>query len=119
MKDLSDGSSNTIMGGEVRPNCTDHQAGGWFDANFVSAAFTTAPINYPTCRGESPYNGLGGTVCNDWSTWQVSMGFKSSHTGGAFFVMGDGSVKFLSENIDYRTFQALGDRRDGQVIGEF
>lgn len=30
--------------------------------------------------------------------------FNSGHTGGAQFVMGDGSVKFLSENMDYKTF---------------
>jgi len=116
---VTDGTSNTIMAGEVRPNCTDHQAGGWYDANYVSAGFTTAPINYPTCQGESPYQNLGGTSCNNWSTWQVSMGFKSSHTGGAFFLLGDGSVTFLNENIDYRTYQGLGDRKDGQVIGAF
>jgi prepilin-type N-terminal cleavage/methylation domain-containing protein/prepilin-type processing-associated H-X9-DG protein len=119
IRDVTDGTSNTIMGGEVRPDCTDHQAGGWFDANFVSAGFTTAPINYPTCRGETPYQGQGGTSCNNWSTWQVSMGFKSRHTGGAQFVMGDGSARFISENIDYCTYQKLGDRRDGLVVGEF
>ncbi|MGH7129215.1 MAG: DUF1559 domain-containing protein [Planctomycetaceae bacterium] len=120
IRDVTDGTSMTIMGGEVRPDCTDHQAGGWYDANFVSSAFTTAPINFPTCRGEPPYQGLGGgTACNNWSTWQVSMGFKSRHEGGAHFMMGDGSVRFISENIDYVTYQRLGDRRDGQTIGEF
>jgi prepilin-type processing-associated H-X9-DG protein len=40
------------------------------------------------------------------------------HTGGAQFVLCDGSVRFISQNIDYRTYQRLGDRRDGQVIGD-
>ena len=34
-------------------------------------------------------------------------------------LFGDGSVRFLSENIDYMTYQKLGDRRDGQVVGDF
>lgn len=119
IRDVVDGASQTIMGGEVRPNCTDHQAGGWYDANYVSAGFTTAPINFPTCIGQAPYHNNQGTVCNRWDTWQVSMGFKSSHTGGCFVMMGDGSVQFLSENIDYGTYQRLGDRRDGNSIGEY
>jgi hypothetical protein len=34
-------------------------------------------------------------------------------------VLCDGSARFISETIDYRTYQRLGDRRDGQVVGEF
>lgn len=47
------------------------------------------------------------------------MGFKSLHTGGAQFLLCDGSVRFLSQNIDHNTYQMLGDRWDGFVLGEF
>jgi len=43
----------------------------------------------------------------------------SFHTGGAQVVMGDGSVKFLSENLDYNIMWKLVGRNDGNVIGEF
>lgn len=43
----------------------------------------------------------------------------SWHTGGAQFTFGDGSVHFLSENIDLETYSWLHDRSDGEVIGEF
>ncbi len=43
----------------------------------------------------------------------------SYHVGGAQFVLGDGSVRFISENIDIRTYDWLHDKRDGQVLGEF
>jgi hypothetical protein len=33
--------------------------------------------------------------------------------------MSDGSVRFVSENIDFTTYKLLGVRDDGQVIGEF
>jgi hypothetical protein len=33
------------------------------------------------------------------------------------FGFADGSVHFLSENIEVRTFVLLGDRLDGEVIG--
>jgi len=51
--------------------------------------------------------------------WFCKQGFKSRHDGGAHFVLSDGSVKLLSENIDYATYQKLGDRRDDQTVGEF
>jgi type II secretory pathway pseudopilin PulG len=42
----------------------------------------------------------------------------SWHVAGAFFGFVDGSVHFLSENIEVRTFALLGDRLDGYPIGE-
>jgi hypothetical protein len=33
--------------------------------------------------------------------------------------MADGSVHFISENIDYRNYQRLGDRKDGEAIEPF
>jgi prepilin-type processing-associated H-X9-DG protein len=65
-----------------------------------------------TCRNKPGYVA---STCGDWSNWQTSMGIKSQHVGGAQILMCDGSVHFISENIDYMTLQRLGDRRDGQV----
>jgi prepilin-type processing-associated H-X9-DG protein len=42
--------------------------------------------------------------------------FNSGHTGGAQFVMGDGSVQFLSENMEFRTFALLNYIQDGQPV---
>ena len=44
--------------------------------------------------------------------------FSSKHTGGCHFVFADGSVHFLSENMDYNTFRYLGTRNDGQVVSK-
>jgi len=43
----------------------------------------------------------------------------SLHTGGAHAVLGDGTVRFLSENIDRNTLTFLCRMADGQVQGEF
>lgn len=45
--------------------------------------------------------------------------FSSPHQGGIQFLMADGSVHFLSENIAYETYRYLGQINDGQVLGEF
>ena len=42
----------------------------------------------------------------------------SWHPGGAFFGFVDGSVHFLTDNLELRTFRLLGDRLDGEIIGE-
>jgi prepilin-type N-terminal cleavage/methylation domain-containing protein len=46
-------------------------------------------------------------------------GFGSYHVGGAHFLLCDGSVRFLSENIDPGVFRQLGDRADGRMPVEF
>ncbi len=114
---ISDGTSNTIMAGEVMPerHCTDHGWHGGFSANNSWYA-TTAPINYKTCSNRS--NRVAG-LCGLDTSWSTSRGFRSDHIGGAQFVLCDGAVRFISENIDYATYQRLGSRRDGQPVGEF
>ncbi|MBA4029859.1 MAG: prepilin-type cleavage/methylation domain-containing protein [Planctomyces sp.] len=44
---------------------------------------------------------------------------RSRHTGGAHCLMGDGSVRFVSENVDLLTWQRAGARDDGNALGEF
>lgn len=43
----------------------------------------------------------------------------SFHTGGIQVTLGDGSVRFLSENIDRMLLSALTSRDGGEVVGEF
>jgi prepilin-type N-terminal cleavage/methylation domain-containing protein/prepilin-type processing-associated H-X9-DG protein len=42
----------------------------------------------------------------------------SFHSGGANFVRGDGSVQFVSDSIDYRSFIGLATPSGGEVINE-
>jgi len=41
--------------------------------------------------------------------------FRSDHTGGGFFLRGDGSVKFVSENVNLTTFRATSTIGAGEV----
>jgi prepilin-type processing-associated H-X9-DG protein len=45
--------------------------------------------------------------------------FGSAHTGGAQFCLADGSVHFLSENIDQTLYENLSTMADGNITGEF
>jgi prepilin-type N-terminal cleavage/methylation domain-containing protein/prepilin-type processing-associated H-X9-DG protein len=123
IRDITDGTSNVIAAGEIRPQCGDHTRNGWMHFNSLWVA-TTAPINFPiVCVREPGWDQAsappGMNACNHWQNWQTSQGFKSRHVGGAHFLMCDGAVRFITQNIDYITYQRLGDRRDGGVVGDF
>jgi prepilin-type N-terminal cleavage/methylation domain-containing protein/prepilin-type processing-associated H-X9-DG protein len=118
---IPDGLSHVIAMGEVRPRSSWHLRDGWMKVNSVWVA-TTAPINYPTVPGEPGYTvppcGELGQAW-DWTRWALEQGFKSRHPGGCQFVFCDGSIHFLSETIDYLTYQELGDRRDGKLLADY
>jgi prepilin-type N-terminal cleavage/methylation domain-containing protein/prepilin-type processing-associated H-X9-DG protein len=119
---VKDGLSNTIFVGEGLPQQHDHLTNGpwgsgkavvWAHFNGGAAHFSTIiPINYLSDAGDtwcSPPERYRGN-------WPVSWGFKSNHTNGTNFLFGDGSVRFISQNIDHRTYQLLGCRNDGQPV---
>jgi prepilin-type N-terminal cleavage/methylation domain-containing protein/prepilin-type processing-associated H-X9-DG protein len=127
LADVADGLSNTLMIGECLINQNSDLLGadggkGW--AGFIggnASGTTITPINYrsdfndgSTCT-TNPVNQL-----HNLNNWNVSFGFKANHAGGANFVFGDGSVHFLSQDINHTTYQYLGCRNDGQAItGEY
>lgn len=115
---IADGTSNVILVGESLPQCTDHMWTGWFHFN-NNWLTTTAPINWPVHCQNRPRVTETIPGCHDWNDHGYSQGFKSDHKGGAQIVLADGTVKFISENIDWMTLQRLGERRDGQTIGEY
>ena len=87
----------------------------WWEGNNAWWFHSTAPINYNTCPGEKgndPGN-VGSGPCNRTESWNVSLGFKSRHKGGAYFTLCDGAVRFLPEQIDYNVYQILASRNEG------
>lgn len=45
--------------------------------------------------------------------------YGSKHEGGTHFLMCDGAVDFVSENVNYDNYRHSGERNDGEVLGSF
>jgi prepilin-type processing-associated H-X9-DG protein len=85
----------------------------WYAAG-QSSLTTAAPPNWiwPTAGGNCCPGGA-----HDWGNGIVPP--RSMHTGGVNGLLGDGSVRFIQNTIDILTFQRLGNRSDGGVLGNF
>jgi prepilin-type N-terminal cleavage/methylation domain-containing protein/prepilin-type processing-associated H-X9-DG protein len=117
---ITDGTSNTLMVGEVLPSNAADSNFWMFNGSYAG---TTVPLGFNSnviVPGVAP-------GCNS-STWQSASapvgcrfgssakGFISLHPGGGNFAFGDGSVRFLKNSINIYTYCALGSRAGGEVV---
>ena len=117
---IQDGTSNTFMIGEryhFDPEWADlPNRRGWAWSNYNAPqdcmAGTLQQINYKITK-----NSGGANQKPPFSEQDNKLSsFGSGHTGGANFVMCDGSVQFLSDSTDLLTLQLLARPTDGQVV---
>lgn len=131
MKDITDGSSNQLLVSEIRLVPDKSAITGTIDTSsdwhgIVWNSFGTtvwfSTLNPPNtrtsdrvrrCVTDDPF-----VPCAFHTSINV-IHTRSAHVGGVQSVLGDGSVRFISENINGTLFQYLGSRSDGNVIGEF
>tara|TARA_R110002072_G_scaffold13481_3_gene56969 strand:- start:38489 stop:39538 length:1050 start_codon:yes stop_codon:yes gene_type:complete len=78
-------------------------------------------LQSPASRKSLPFFGINRDVRGEplGLSDRVTAGFSSWHTGGCQVVLGDGTVRFLHENIDPTIYTNLMRRSDGQTLGEF
>ena len=122
IRDITDGSSNTFCVGEAAhreiPNSSPNGPGIWLRAvgNGTYDSFGFLSVIRFT-HSDSWWN--GGTDFPIPVNYRGTYSFSSPHVGGAQFCLADGSVRFLSENIDQTLYENLSTIADGQVVGEF
>lgn len=111
LRDITDGTSNTIAIGEKWLNPANYNTGDWHDDCGYTDGWDPDVIRTTGFMlvNDAPSTGYG------WEGYQ----FGSQHTGGCHFLLADGAVRFISKNINATTYNNLGHRSDGSVIGDF
>jgi hypothetical protein len=104
IRDVTDGTSNTLFVGEDK---ISRGPGQWDIQHWMDPMSMTT-----TVRG---VNHAGDPVANGY----YAQGFGSYHVGGAQFLLVDGTVRFLSENMNIITFCNLGTKAGSEMVGEF
>ncbi|HEV3448939.1 MAG TPA: DUF1559 domain-containing protein [Gemmataceae bacterium] len=116
--DIVDGTSNTLLLGEALPRQNAHMLfNTWYTTYGTQVNSTIIPINYPISEDDTTWCGQNSaSPAHSMFNNNVAWGFKSRHAGGANFVFADGSVHFINENINHKTYQLLGCRNDRQAV---
>ena len=138
LQDLTDGSSNIIVIGETnaymqdttlarRTNWHPSQPYGWTmgnDTNVGERHFNCTTIRYKSNDVKNASAGNTGWTGNKTSEGigddcGANYPLSSYHVGGVHVLLGDGSVRFISDNMDFPTLAQLAIRDDGKPVGEF
>lgn len=126
--DITDGLSQTVLVAELRvqPSLRDNR-GAWA---FPAAGSASVGLDCDTlCRGingDSKSDWIpfcdpvpGGLDCTFQNNVDSNSGPRSRHTGGAHLLLGDGSVRFVSENVSQTTLTAIFTSQNREVAGEY
>jgi prepilin-type N-terminal cleavage/methylation domain-containing protein len=128
-RDVTDGTSNTIFLGEHSSNLSEKTWVGVVPGAFTHPKFSS-PENGPDAAatltlvhagpsgGELDITGFPIIHPVNFPTYHVGQ-MSSEHDGGGQICLGDGSVRFVSENINLLLWAELSSIGEGEVTGEF
>jgi prepilin-type N-terminal cleavage/methylation domain-containing protein len=136
IRDILDGTSNTIMVGErssVKWKKQDQTKPGPWAGVWAGQELSTDGItNVWALAGITGFQMNTGKHSQDPSDTNAAdaplQAFGSEHTGGSQFLMADGAVRFISENIEWNDrplsddvgiYHILASIKDGKTVGEF
>jgi prepilin-type N-terminal cleavage/methylation domain-containing protein/prepilin-type processing-associated H-X9-DG protein len=128
ISEFADGTSNTMLVGETS-RYKDHPIAlqytwssyaWWTGPNGSSwpqvIAFANPRINQGVLYPDAPAGANSAAFATDPNSKLMGQwGFRSNHAGGANFLFGDGSVRFVKESTDWNVQKALSTRKGGEV----
>ncbi len=122
--DVTDGLSNTVFGGEHHPLVSDKTWVGVVPGAVVCPtpqfAFSDCDAAATLVNVHSGPAGSEGYVIHPPNNPLAHVdAMYAQHPGGCNVLLGDGSVRFVSETINQLTWAALATRAGGEVIGEY
>ena len=112
---ITDGLSNTIAFGHTEWS-TSSNSSIWMSST-GSVHGTSLPPNWKlrVCANSA---GLSVDACGGVAASWMGRGFNSRHPGGVLVNLTDGSVRFIQDSINPFTYNALGSRSGGEVVGD-
>ena len=115
MRDIKDGTSQTIAFGEMRfPSSSDVTN----DSTSANRSWGVSIYTINVRNTGVPVNSWPSTSYYMSSLPHYGTDFSSEHEGGAFFAFCDGAVRFITENIDMTAYKALGTRANNEIIDD-
>lgn len=113
MRDIIDGTSNTFLVGEI--SSRQNTASGWSNSYRAWTQGATSGGGFASyaCKNVQWAIGPSGWQSGNSNRLFNDVRFGSNHVGGAQFLLADGSVTFVSENIDLDTYKAVASRDEG------
>jgi len=108
----------------MEKNCDTfgYKKAGVTEANWAGRYWTVGGFNFSIFNTIQPPNGQHVMGCRaDCSPdcWPEQNGpamATSAHAGGANFLFGDGTVRFIKDSISQQTYMAIGSRDSGEVV---
>ena len=120
---MGPGNTNVTMAGvdtNVMPTGGMSSPNRWADPDSGSGVSGPPANRGPLINNnKTPTGGPPGTC--PWTTNNCGPNDEpfSQHVGGCHALMGDGTVRFISENADFNTIRKLMSTADGEIVGEF
>ena len=105
-KKITDGTNKTFLIGEDVVDQDYWSAAFFADGSWASCGIPLNHFVYPDTK----------SFITVPPQWQRTRGFKSRHSGGAQFVMADGSVHFVNESIDSNVYRGLATRNGSEAV---
>jgi len=118
IRDVTDGTSNTLMLGERQNG--PFRKGGVHGPHFeYETTWCGAVRQFDDPTDDHGHMILFQTGHTPNDVFSDDRDVSAPHIGYANFGMADGSVRGISENIDFGVYQALGTRAGSEPVGEF